>query len=345
MREYFSRVLGNGDTKLRLGKAIENGTLSHAFLFSGPDGSGKLTLAIELAAAVNCENLGNPSKPLPCGECNNCRRIREGKFPDITVAARKKDKATFGVDTVKDLREDMFLSATEAERKVYILDEAEYMTDEAQNALLKVLEEPPRGVMIILLTTECDKILTTIKSRAQLISMCRFEREELAEFLGRLSPDAASLSRREPEKFNEIIVGAMGRLGEAMRLLDPKLAEQLRTERDEARKFIASLSPRSGFSEVHNAIADINTPKRRDLLDSLERIIAALGDLIAISRGRVHLSFYTSESEAKQKSDEIGLMRLLAAYDAVIEAHDYCTRNGNIGNLLTNLELRLGNAK
>ena len=345
MREYFGRVLGNGDTKSRLGKAIENGTLSHAFLISGPEGSGKLTLATELAAAVNCECLGDGAKPLPCGVCTNCRRIHEGKFPDITVAARTTDKATFGVDLVKDLREDMFLSATEAERKVYILDEAEYMTDEAQNALLKVLEEPPSGVMIILLTTECDKILTTIKSRAQLISMCRFERDELAGFLKRLSPDAASLAGREPEKFNEIIVGAMGRLGEAMRLLDPKLADQLRAEREETRRFVAALSPRSGFSEVHGAISEITTPKRRDLLDSLERIIAALGDLIAVSRGKAHLSFYTSESEARQRSDEIGLARLLAAYDAVIEAHDYCSRNGNIGNLLTNLELRLTNAK
>ncbi len=345
MREYFSRVLGNSDTRQRLGRAIEAGTLSHAFLISGPDGSGKLTLATELCAAVNCERRNDGHSPLPCGVCDCCRRIREGKFPDLTVAARKKDKATFGVDIVKDLREDMFLSATESERKVYIFNEAEFMTEEAQNALLKVLEEPPAGVMIVLLTTECDKILTTIKSRTQLISMCRFEHRELAEHLTHISSEAASLRMRDPKKFDEIIVGASGTLGEAMRLLDPRSAEELMAERGETLSFISALSPRRGLADVHAATTALNTQKRRELLDSLERIISALSDLIKVKRANSALSFYTSREEALRQSDEIGLPRLLSAYDAVIEAHDYCSRNGNVANLLTNLELKLGKIK
>ena len=341
MREYFTRLLGNRDTKLRLGRAIENGTLSHAFLISGPDGTGKTTLATELAAAINCESR-NSAAPLPCGVCNHCRRIREGKFTDLTVAARRKDKATLGVDVIKELREDMFLSATESEHKVYVIDEAEYMTVEAQNALLKVLEEPPKGVTIILLTTECDKILTTIKSRTQLVPTCRFERDELAEHLLSVSREAASLKQRDPGGFEEILVGSGGRLGEALRLLDPAMASRLSEERREVMDFIAAISPRAGFTELHSAVSSLNTAKRQELSESLERITTALRDMIAQRQSQDAATvFFTSGDEARTLGGEIGVKRLLSAYDAVMEAHDYCARNGNVSNLLVNLELRL----
>lgn len=342
MREYFTRLLGNGDTRLRLGRAIENGTLSHAFLISGPEGTGKTVLATELAAAINCESRDAASRPLPCGICNSCRRIREGKFTDLTFVARRKDKATLGVDVIKELREDMFLSATESEHKVYVIDEAEYMTVEAQNALLKVLEEPPKGVTIILLTTECDKILTTIKSRTQLVPMCRFERDELAAHLTGISREAASLKQRDPQSFEEILVGSSGRLGEALRLLDPASAARLGEERGEVMDFVRAISPRSGFAELHTAVSSLSSTKRQELLESLERISSALRDMIALKQASdAPVVFFTSKDEAKALGAEIGLRRLLSVYDAVMEAHDYCVRNGNVSNLLTNLELRL----
>ena len=345
MREYFPRLLGNDSTKQRLGKAVESGALSHAFLISGQSGTGKSTLATELAAAVNCERRSDAGSPLPCGRCNTCKRIYENKFTDITVAKRHKDKATLGVDIVKALREDMFLSATESERKIYIFDEAECMTDEAQNALLKVLEEPPLGVIIMLLTTECDKILTTIKSRTQLISMTRFDRDALAEHLCKKSRDAAMLKAREPEKFDEIAVSADGRLGEALRLLDPKSSEELRAEREETLRFISALSPKASYAELHSAVTALTTAKRHELSDSLERIVGALRDLITARYGEVTPVFYTTMEDATRQSAEIGAIRLQAAYDAVLEAQDYCARNGNVGNLLTNLSLRIGALK
>ena len=82
MRIYFPRLIGNEETKERLGRAIESGTLPHAFLIGGPSGSGKSTLAIEIAAALNCSQRHN-SQTLPCGKCNNCHRIYEGNFPDV----------------------------------------------------------------------------------------------------------------------------------------------------------------------------------------------------------------------------------------------------------------------
>ena len=102
VREYFPELLGNKDTKLRIGKAIEAGTVPHAFLIGGPSGSGKSVLAKEIAAALNCENLKSPSHNLPCGRCNNCKRVLEGNFTDVKILEKKKDKATLGVAEVKD---------------------------------------------------------------------------------------------------------------------------------------------------------------------------------------------------------------------------------------------------
>ena len=232
MRIYFPRLIGNGETKERLGRAIESGTLPHAFLIGGPSGSGKSTLATEIAAALNCSEK-HSSATLPCGKCNNCRRIYDGNFPDVKVLAKKKDKATLGVEAVKDFREDMFLSSTESENKIYIIDDAESMTPEAQNSLLKVLEEPPKSVNIILLAKECDRILTTIKSRTQYIPMSRFDEGELANQLLKDSAEARAINALDPTRFMGLVMSADGRLGLAKDLMNKRLSEQSEEERYE----------------------------------------------------------------------------------------------------------------
>ena len=133
MSKYFSALFGNEATKARIGRAITDGTLPHAFLVSGPEGSGKATLATEIAAALNCERRGGGE--LPCHMCNSCRRIKDGSFIDVKWLEKPKDKMTIGVGEVRTFREDMFLSATESDYKVYIIDDADRMTPNAQNAL------------------------------------------------------------------------------------------------------------------------------------------------------------------------------------------------------------------
>ncbi len=167
---YFNRLIGNDETKTRLANAITSDSLAHAFLISGPSGSGKSTLALELSAALNCEK-ANGSPHTPCGVCNNCRRIYEGNFPDLKFLEKPKDKATIGVEAVKDFREDMFLSSTEAERKIYVIDNADCMTVEAQNALLKILEEPPRYTAFILTADNSNAVIGTVLSRVVRLRM------------------------------------------------------------------------------------------------------------------------------------------------------------------------------
>lgn len=341
MREYFSGLLGNEDIKKRIGASIESGRMPHALLLGGPSGSGKKTLAMEISAALSCEHHGDSSYPLPCRSCNTCRRIFEGSYTDIKVLQKNKDKATIGVDAIKDFREDMFLSATESEHKVYIIDNAECMTAEAQNALLKVLEEPPRRVTIILLATECDRILTTIKSRVQYLPLARFNEDELARHLISRSRDAAALRAESEEKFRGIIMSADGRLGRAMELTNKRLAEENEEERREVLRFISAIGQRAAYSDVYAATSTL-PQKRTELISSLERIISALRDLIAVKECKEIMPiFFTSREEAASVAKDFTIKRLLTVYDAVNEAHGYCTRNANVSNLIANLASRL----
>ncbi len=357
MREYFPRLIGNESAKARIGRAIEDGRAPHAFLIGGPSGSGKSVLALEIAAAINCERrtegedggglLGffgeemASGHSLPCGTCNTCRRIYEGNFTDVKLLGKKKDKATLGVDLIKDFREDMFLSATESDYKVYIIDDAESMTSEAQNALLKVLEEPPAGVFIILLAKECDRILTTIKSRTQYIPMSRFSEGEVENFLLERSEEAQRLYRTDRAKFGSAVMSADGRLGLALSLVDPRSAEENAERREDALRIISAVSGRGSFTDIYTALSSLPT-KRTELSEAIEEMICATRDLIALSEDRdAPLVFFPSKTEALEYSERSESRRLLLLYDALCEALEYCSKNANVSGLINNLLARL----
>ncbi len=341
MKSYFPRVLGNDKTKERIGSSITNGTLPHAFLIGGASGSGKTTLATEIGAALNCENAGKEGYSLPCGECNCCRRIYAGNFPDIKTLSKPDDKATLGVDLIKDFREDMFLSSTESDYKIYIIDDAECMTKEAQNALLKVLEEPPSSVIIMILAKECDKILTTIKSRAQYIPMSRFGEKELEKYLLTSSSEARELKGDDPEGFSGVIMSADGRLGEAIKLSNKKYASDCASERAETLRIIKCITGKPSYKEIHEAFSYLPT-KRPELLSALERIISALRDLIVTKEtGDAPLLFFTSREDAKAICGTAPIKRLMTAYDEVCVCHELCTKNANVSNLVTSLSARI----
>lgn len=337
MRTYFPKLIGNEETKARVGRAIESGTVPHAFLVGGPSGSGKTTLAIEMAAAINCKCKSDQEKPLPCGRCDNCRRIYDGNYPDVKILAKKKDKATLGVEAVKDFREDMFLSSTESEHKIYFIDDAECMTPEAQNALLKVLEEPPKSVTIILLAKECDRILTTIKSRAQYIAMTRFEDRELAERLLNESSEARAINSLDPSKFMGLVMSADGRLGLAKSLLSKKMSESNEEERGDIIGLIRATSQKASYAEIYSALSRFPV-KRAELNLSLERLMNALRDLLVIKYDRgARTVFFPSADEAERLCGDISAKKLVRLYDAVSETHELSSRNANISNLIASL--------
>lgn len=335
MRRIFTRLYGNEDIKSRLGAAILSGRQNHALLICGPRGSGKRTLAKEISAALNCENKDNDRLPLPCCACNTCRRIYGDNYTDIKVLSREASKATIGVEELRIFREDMFLSATESEHKIYIINEADKLTANAQNALLKVLEEPPSNVMILLLCEEGDKILSTIKSRSQLITMQRFSAEKISEYL----TDTKILGSFDRERLENDVMSADGRIGRAIEIIEnPTEVEQSRrTTLD----IIAALKMSAPYSELYLAITSL--PQRRaELLEALSEILLAISDLVKIKLSkRAPLSFFSGREQAEEIAEGITLKKLLSVHDAVMSAIEDTSKNANVSALIACLGAKI----
>lgn len=335
---YLCSVLGNVSLRNRIGAAISDGRLPHALLIDGVRGSGKMTLALEIAAALNCKS-GNDT--LPCGKCDSCRLIREQSFVDVKVLERQDGRMTIGVGEIKEYRRDMFLSSTEAEYKVYIIKDAERMTPEAQNALLKVLEEPPSKVVIILLADGTDRILTTIKSRAQYISMSRFTRDELRAYVTERSAEAARLLLSAPEKLEVILTEADGVLGRALELLSPEGSRTVGKTREEINAFIEALGARAGYEKLLSATSSFPT-SRSDLAEVLEGIMLALRDMIATKNSQnVKTLFFISEKAAKEASDNLNARYLFSVYDLINKAHGDLEKNVGVSALLAELNSQI----
>ncbi len=338
MREYFSGLYGNFSTKSRLGSAIESNTLPHAFLFVGATGSGKKTLAIELAAALNCEKKDDKTSALPCRKCNTCRRIFDGNFTDISWLRRSDGKATIGVEDVRVFREDMHLSATESNHKIYIIDEAERLTANAQNALLTVLEEPPRNVIIILLADSGDKILTTIKSRTQSIAMQRFYSDEIKRYLK--SADA-NLYPRDDSSLDGILMSADGRIGKAISLLSQKESNENAEDRRLTERIVSSLYPSVPYSELYTAISELPS-SRGEFILALESLICAVRDIALIKFGDdVQLLFYTDKEAAKAVAKELNTKRLIKIYEILKYALEDASRNVSTSAITADLGAKI----
>lgn len=341
MREYFSELYGNSNTKHRLGNAIEREILPHAFLVIGAEGSGKKTLATELAAALNCERKNDLSFPLPCHECNFCRRIRNGNFTDITWLRPADGKATIGVEEVRLFREDMYLSPTESQHKIYFIEQAEKLTVNAQNALLTVLEEPPKNVFIVLLASSADKILTTIKSRTQSIAMQRFDADSLRDYLIRNNEKAKLLSKTDNSAFEGIVISSDGIIGKAIGSLSDKEARQMNEERLLTEKIIKSLRSSAPYSELYAAISELPT-SRTELSVALEALICAVRDITLIRFDEnLQLLFFASREQAANAACDMNTKRLIRISEILKDSLEDVTKNVSTSAIIADLGAKI----
>lgn len=341
MRKYFSGLYGNEAAKARLGAAIEAGTLPHAFLVIGASGSGKRTLTLELAAALNCERNGDASQPLPCKKCSSCRRIFDKNFADITTLSRQHGKATVGVEEVRLFREDMYLSPTESSFKIYVIEEAERLTPNAQNALLTVLEEPPKNVIIFLLAQSGDKILTTIKSRAQTVTMERFDADAMRGYLVANSDKAALYSRVDRDTLDGIIMSADGRIGRALMLLSDKESKENAKSRAVTERIVNALGSGTSYAELYSAITELPT-SRAELCEALEEVMCAIRDITLVKLDpAAPLIFYTSRDVAKKLAGEMNTKRLITVYELLKGALDDASKNVGISAITAGLGARI----
>ena len=208
----FSEVVGQEPVVRTLGRAIETGRVSHAYLFSGPRGTGKTSTAKVLAMGLNCTKGPTPE---PDGTCESCRAIINNSSLDVVEMDAASNR---GIDEIRDLRDRVNLAPVAGRMKVYIIDEVHMLTAEAFNALLKMLEEPPEHVVFVLATTEKHKVLPTIISRCQSFD---FRRPGVETLKGKLAEIAESEGIEvEPEALTVIAREGRGSFRDAEGLLD-----------------------------------------------------------------------------------------------------------------------------
>lgn len=334
MARAFSAVFGNDAVKSRLERALREGTLPHALILSGPEGSGRKTLARELAAALFCLRR-EEGGPLPCGECEACRKVREGIFPDLYVIAPEEGKTMIGVSRIRELRAELSLTASEAAHRVFIIESADAMNAAAQNALLISLEEPPEGVVILLIAESEEALLPTVRSRCQVLRTELFEPEAIRRYLAD-NERFSILSRRNPERAEALLESAGGRIGRAILLLDEgKMAEVL-SERETVDAVVRVLSAR-GAADLFSALRQL--PQKRDeLCEALALLGDALRDLILLKRDpEAPLTYYYDRETATALAESVGIRRLFCLSDAAGEAYDDLLRNANVSVVLSTL--------
>lgn len=201
----FDGFVGNGALRQRLSTSFAAGRISHCYLLSGPEGSGKHTLAAILAAAMQCTGTGD----VPCGVCTACRKVFSNQHPDV-ITVDDPEKRSVSVDTVRAARADVFIRPNEGRRKIYIFPRAQDLGPAAQNALLKVLEEPPQYATFLLLATNADALLATIRSRAVELKLSAPDEAEALAFLRRRVPEA------DEQTLRGALDAAGGWLGQAL---------------------------------------------------------------------------------------------------------------------------------
>jgi DNA polymerase-3 subunit delta' len=237
---FFTNVLGHEFQKGALRRAVRESRISHAYLFSGPDGIGKKLIALEFGKILNCVSTyesGEADLKNTACDCPSCRKIEKGIHPDVLLVQYKGTKDIRVNQIREEVEEKLYFRPFEGRFKVAILDEAERMNQNAQNAFLKTLEEPPSDSVIILITSELQSLLSTIRSRCQLLEFSPLPEEIIVE----------EIRKRKDQSPEEVVLCARlsgGSLGKAL-----SIDQHLLSQREELLTKLSKINPNSA-SEV-----------------------------------------------------------------------------------------------
>ncbi|NMB47207.1 MAG: DNA polymerase III subunit gamma/tau [Firmicutes bacterium] len=245
--QRFEDVIGQEPVVRTLWNALERGRVAHAYMFSGPRGTGKTSLARLLAKGLNCRQ--GPTAE-PCNVCSNCQRISDGYAMDVIEIDGASNR---GIDEIRDLRENVRFAPTEGGYKVYIIDEVHMLTTDAFNALLKTLEEPPERVVFVLATTEPHKVPETIASRCQRFEFRNFTTGQLIARLEQVV-EAEELDVA-PAALKLIGRHAAGGMRDALALLDQSISFQSGRIEESHIAELLGVVPEEQLYELLNSIA------------------------------------------------------------------------------------------
>ncbi len=293
----FRRLLGNDQLKQNLTNALHSGHISHFYLISGPAGSGRHTLARLLAAAILC-----PGQQKPCMSCSTCRKVMADTHPDF-ITVNDPTHKTIPVDMLRDMREDLFIRPNEAAHKIYMIDQE--MRTEGQNALLKVLEEPPKYGVFFLITDNSESLLPTVRSRCTPLQLQPLPEKTLLQALQSEFPNATG------DDLRAAAVRSCGFLGQAKKLLDGSIAVAPQTE-----NFVKSFSQRDPLLLVQTLVP-MEKWKRDQMIPTLQHWLALLEGALSCRAGMPGVDPLSRTLSANRSSQD--LMQAISCLQKAIE--------------------------
>lgn len=307
----FAEILSQGQAVSILKRAIETGRLPHALLFAGPKGVGRCLTAITVAKALNC--LGEVAGDC-CDRCPACTKIGKGTHPDVHLMT--PEGATLKVDQIRNLAREAALRPYEGRRKVFILDEAETMTEQAQNALLKTLEEPPGATLLILIAPEATALLPPIASRCSQLRFAPLPEHTVATWLQGHGCDEGEA--------NLLASLAGGSLTRAQELRGSAVHEIW-----DLVKQVSALPPGKTLPVLE--LADRAVRQKETLLLFMEALLAWTRDLVIskVTRHEALLVYRNHGAPFKDLSQRLASAQLLAMHQTVKHAVDGLNRYAN----------------
>ena len=337
MKVCFDNIVGNVALKNRISRDVCEGTVSHAYIIEGPEGIGRHTLAKSITAALSCTS----EDQIPCGKCKYCQKIFSDNSPDVKIIGFIDDKVTIGVDQIREIKEDMATYPGELKVKVYIIENAESLTVQAQNSFLLSLEEPPEYVRFFLICESANALLETVRSRAPALRMSRLELDEVKSYILKNDSRARSLAEEDPETFKTLIHSSDGRIGRASALLGARERKALLEERRIAESIISLLST-PNRTEALELSMTLGT-KRANVIKYLTSVELAIRDLILLKKSEhVSLCFYTDKESAQEISTRFTSKSLITLYDAISNAVTELEANSNVRLTILNMMQKSG---
>ena len=300
----FSDIIGHEDIVKHFKSSIELGKVSHAYILNGEKGAGKRTLAKVVAKTLQCET----SEQDPCGTCHSCIQAESGNQPDIIWVNHEKPNVISVDEIRKQVVNDIDLKPYSSKYKIYIIPDAQLMNPQAQNALLKTLEEPPEYAIILLLTNNVDKFLPTILSRCIVLNFKPVEQLQMMEYL-------VTQLGLDQEKARFCTDFAQGNLGKAVRLAISQDYNEIREESIHLLRNIDELE----IDEIIHMVKNMNKYKL-NVTDYIDIMTMWFRDilLVKISNSPNKLIFKDEFSKMKKQASKIsyeGIEKVLEAMD------------------------------
>lgn len=261
----FKDIIGQESIKKHLQTAIKTGNLSHAYIINGEYGSGRQTIASALAKTIQCQSKTDDTDA--CGVCTSCKQAESHNHPDIKYITH--DKTSISVNDIREqLNNDISIKPYSSEYKIYIIPDANKMTEQAQNALLKTIEEPPVYAIIILLTENCDSLLPTIRSRCVTLTMNPIEKDKICTYL-------ENKFQLEPEQAQIAANYCQGNIGKAIRFASSSDFIEMKNQVLKLLKNLDSMD----IASIIDTIKEFSTHKN-DINDYLDLMLLWYRDVL-----------------------------------------------------------------